>query len=122
VNLQKQSAKATVAAIYSGRMSHDQVLIAIGKGTVKHILDWRKNHNNEDPSFEYLMREYNEYPEFQKALLEKLKITREDVEKVVKGLLKDTVEVAAPVQIAKTGRNELCPCGSGKKYKKCCMK
>jgi len=20
-----------------------------------------------------------------------------------------------------TGRNELCPCGSGKKYKKCCM-
>ena len=20
------------------------------------------------------------------------------------------------------GRNELCPCGSGKKYKKCCMK
>ena len=22
--------------------------------------------------------------------------------------------------MAKTGRNELCPCGSGKKYKKCC--
>ena len=22
----------------------------------------------------------------------------------------------------KTGRNELCPCGSGKKYKKCCLK
>lgn len=21
-----------------------------------------------------------------------------------------------------TGRNERCPCGSGKKYKKCCMK
>ena len=21
---------------------------------------------------------------------------------------------------AKTGRNELCPCGSGKKYKRCC--
>ncbi|MEM0143177.1 MAG: SEC-C metal-binding domain-containing protein [Candidatus Parvarchaeum sp.] len=21
----------------------------------------------------------------------------------------------------KTGRNEPCPCGSGKKYKKCCM-
>jgi uncharacterized protein YecA (UPF0149 family) len=21
----------------------------------------------------------------------------------------------------KIGRNELCPCGSGKKYKKCCM-
>lgn len=23
---------------------------------------------------------------------------------------------------AKFGRNELCPCGSGKKYKKCCLK
>lgn len=21
----------------------------------------------------------------------------------------------------KTGRNDLCPCGSGKKYKKCCL-
>ncbi len=23
--------------------------------------------------------------------------------------------------MAKTGRNDLCPCGSGKKYKRCCM-
>ena len=23
--------------------------------------------------------------------------------------------------MAKIGRNDLCPCGSGKKYKKCCM-
>ena len=22
--------------------------------------------------------------------------------------------------MAKTGRNDLCPCGSGRKYKKCC--
>ena len=25
-----------------------------------------------------------------------------------------------PRQVAKVGRNEPCPCGSGKKYKKCC--
>jgi uncharacterized protein YchJ len=25
-----------------------------------------------------------------------------------------------PVKVVKTGRNEPCPCGSGKKYKKCC--
>jgi SWIM/SEC-C metal-binding protein len=25
-----------------------------------------------------------------------------------------------PVQSAKIGRNDPCPCGSGKKYKKCC--
>ena len=27
---------------------------------------------------------------------------------------------AAPAKKRKIGRNELCPCGSGKKYKKCC--
>ena len=26
----------------------------------------------------------------------------------------------APIE-TRIGRNELCPCGSGKKYKKCCM-
>ena len=27
-----------------------------------------------------------------------------------------------PQQTANVGRNDLCPCGSGKKYKKCCGK
>jgi uncharacterized protein YecA (UPF0149 family) len=27
---------------------------------------------------------------------------------------------AAPGRGAKVGRNDPCPCGSGKKYKKCC--
>lgn len=27
---------------------------------------------------------------------------------------------AKPIQVDKVGRNEPCPCGSGKKYKKCC--
>lgn len=27
-----------------------------------------------------------------------------------------------PLQLPKVGRNEPCPCGSGKKYKKCCLK
>jgi len=29
--------------------------------------------------------------------------------------------VRAPFKEKKVGRNELCPCGSGKKYKKCCL-
>ena len=29
---------------------------------------------------------------------------------------------AGALQSGKTGRNEPCPCGSGKKYKKCCLK
>lgn len=28
---------------------------------------------------------------------------------------------AMPVRSAKVGRNEPCPCGSGQKYKKCCL-
>ncbi|MDH5633922.1 MAG: YchJ family protein [Gammaproteobacteria bacterium] len=27
----------------------------------------------------------------------------------------------SPAQVDKTGRNDPCPCGSGNKYKKCCM-
>ena len=32
--------------------------------------------------------------------------------------------ISAPIKRAgkKVGRNEPCPCGSGKKYKKCCMR
>ena len=26
-----------------------------------------------------------------------------------------------PIRVQKIGRNESCPCGSGKKYKKCCL-
>lgn len=29
---------------------------------------------------------------------------------------------AGPIKTEKTGRNDPCPCGSGKKYKKCCGK
>ena len=35
---------------------------------------------------------------------------------------KDTVEKAKPVHVNKIGRNDPCPCGSGKKYKQCCGK
>ena len=33
-----------------------------------------------------------------------------------------TKGASAPVRVEKIGRNELCPCGSGKKYKHCCGK
>ena len=26
-----------------------------------------------------------------------------------------------PIRVSKIGRNDVCPCGSGKKYKKCCL-
>jgi preprotein translocase subunit SecA len=35
----------------------------------------------------------------------------------------DSIKPAIPQKAVseKIGRNDLCPCGSGKKYKKCCM-
>ena len=35
----------------------------------------------------------------------------------------DEFEFGSPVQDSEPtiGRNDLCPCGSGKKYKKCCL-
>ena len=34
----------------------------------------------------------------------------------------DSEEKKTPVHSSKVGRNEPCPCGSGRKYKKCCGK
>ena len=46
-------------------------------------------------------------------------------EKPKKLLTNDTEDKVAkkqPKKSKKVGRNELCPCGSGKKYKQCCGK
>jgi len=34
----------------------------------------------------------------------------------------DRKMISTVINTAKIGRNEPCPCGSGKKYKKCCIK
>ncbi len=46
---------------------------------------------------------------------QKLEYKREDVFEE-----KETSEKPQPVKVHKVGRNDPCPCGSGKKYKKCC--
>lgn len=35
---------------------------------------------------------------------------------------RDIPIITEPIRVEKIGRNEPCPCGSGKKYKKCCLK
>jgi uncharacterized protein YecA (UPF0149 family) len=44
---------------------------------------------------------------------------KEDVEAEAK-LVKETEKVKPLAGAAQPGRNDPCPCGSGKKYKKCC--
>jgi hypothetical protein len=40
---------------------------------------------------------------------------------MVKGHIKYISQEQSSAKITKIGRNEPCPCGSGKKYKKCCL-
>lgn len=57
------------------------------------------------------------------AFVQEEKKARETVKHIVEvGGGEDTASTASPLQSDKTGRNELCTCGSGKKYKKCCGK
>jgi len=50
-----------------------------------------------------------EEEEFEKMILQKIASSK--ITQITKPIIKDK----------KTGRNDPCPCGSGKKYKKCCM-
>ena len=46
-----------------------------------------------------------------------------DMRDVFKEIIsEDDAEKDFPIKKTKIGRNEPCPCGSGKKYKKCCLK
>lgn len=57
----------------------------------------------------------------------------EDIRREAHALIRDCLEilnaarmklqpaVASPARTSRVGRNDLCPCGSGKKYKKCCL-
>ena len=36
------------------------------------------------------------------------------------GKMPEKPKSTAPAKSTKVGRNDACPCGSGKKYKKCC--
>lgn len=57
------------------------------------------------------------------AICEKYGITRAELEKRVHSYQESRRQMAMADQLttAKVGRNEPCPCGSGKKYKKCCL-
>jgi preprotein translocase subunit SecA len=93
-----------------------------------------------DPVVEYRLEGYDMFDEMTAAIREDtvrmmltLKIRRqEDVErrqvaKVTSTTTTDKADeekkkVSTIVKPAKVGRNDPCPCGSGKKYKKCCGK
>jgi len=63
----------------------------------------------------YIERLKRHYKLFKDAL------KKENEERTKRGKAADSKYVALP-SIPKVGRNDPCPCGSGKKYKKCCLK
>lgn len=84
-----------------------------------------------DPVVEYKFAGYDMFNAMTSAIQEdtvkmlyrvriEQKVEREEVNKVT-GTNKDDTAAKGPVKKAKKiGRNDLCPCGSGKKYKMCC--
>jgi uncharacterized protein YecA (UPF0149 family) len=62
-----------------------------------------------------------EYPEEAKILAD---LCTERAKKKTQGKRLKSIDLLAPDPIKvteKIGRNDQCPCGSGKKYKKCCI-
>ena len=91
-------------------------------------------YGQRDPLVEYKMAGFDMFDEMISAIQEdtirllfhvqvEQKVEREQVAKVT-GTNKDDSSVKEPVKrkSAKIGRNDPCPCGSGKKYKNCCGK
>jgi uncharacterized protein len=56
------------------------------------------------------------------AVVESLQHHAARREKERQANLRERAQVGRPVRSEKIGRNDPCPCGSGKKYKKCCLK
>ena len=88
-------------------------------------------YGQRDPLVEYKLAGYDMFDAMTAAIQEdtvrllfnvriEQKVEREQVAKVT-GTNKDDTVSRGPVKKAKKiGRNDLCPCGSGKKYKNCC--
>ena len=89
-------------------------------------------YGNRDPVIEYKEEGYNMYEEMLGNIGEdvikllftvqlKTNIERKQVSKPIATNEGDGTITKKPVtKDKKIGRNDLCPCGSGKKYKKCC--
>ena len=91
-----------------------------------------QSYGSKDPVVEYKFAGYDMFNEMTAAIREDTarlilhvrieeKVEREQVAKVT-GTNKDDSAKKGPVKrkTAKIGRNDPCPCGSGKKYKMCC--
>ncbi|OGC03962.1 preprotein translocase subunit SecA [candidate division WOR-1 bacterium RIFOXYA12_FULL_43_27] len=93
-----------------------------------------RGYGGKDPLVEYKMEGYNLFQEMMDNIraevcdmILKVKVTHEDEEYIPRpkitsyGASDQSAPKPAQNTENKVGRNDPCPCGSGKKYKKCCM-
>lgn len=75
----------------------------------------------ETPTPDMLIADYRDTldPEWS-AMCAKVGITDSDIYRMMEEAIKADEEVGLPIHSPKIGRNSPCPCGSGKKYKRCC--
>lgn len=94
---------------------YENKLISLGyAGDFKSLIEYEK------PESEIIEKVPGIYEMYQNVLATWADYNEEDDDD---DLYKDWDEPAQPIvrTAAKIGRNDICPCGSGKKYKKCCL-
>lgn len=87
-------------------------------------LNYRKKRwkQSEPPSFPLSVEELKSAIERQiPDIYEMLPARHSKLKAIYANCKKKHFAVAQPLQVSKVGRNEPCPCGSGRKYKKCCL-
>jgi len=103
--------------------------------TMAHLKEgiYLRSFAQEDPLQAYTVEGFNMFDEMLKRTTKQASIyllkseIRQNLETKEVAKIKGTNSsegngIKKPKQIKKIGRNELCPCGSGKKYKQCCGK
>ena len=130
--LENAKLKIIEAAIKAKQVNHYSVMSTFDTGAYTDICRFVDKHHKL-PTADELMKPYRDNVKW-KSLMAQIGIDVEEMmpffEKALrhkkmedfKGKTIASFVIKKPKPFAGTGRNEICPCGSGIKYKKCCGK
>jgi uncharacterized protein YchJ len=107
-------------------LAHAEIKGALPR--LKELLEYHLNHDDDEFGFTAIELEeavielesgIAKYPEQKKPTFERRRNWKDEYKDFYKK--PEPVYQQIPVKKKKIGRNEPCPCGSGKKYKRCCL-
>jgi hypothetical protein len=84
------------------------------------LFDWLLDPDDPFGDLRELRELAHAYEDIAGALTPELEEHVTELCDVIRALNEERADVDRPRIVVKIGRNEPCPCGSGKKYKKCC--